>query len=424
MATFGKDFLSAVLAEGSVSGLLKFGPIAELFRGSEVEPYNFVIGFVKEYGKLPKPETIAAHTSEVLIPAKEPAKYYYDLLMIRHRELVIKSAMKEASIYLQVDSKDVDKSVVLLAKAVMALAAQKFGQQILDFRMAYDLVMGNYVTQKANADKNGLRMGWPYLDKLTGGLMQGDMISFVGRPAAGKTWQMLYAAYFGWRAAAELHVPEYDQSRMFVSIEMPILQIGQRLSALHAHLNMNHVKNAELGTLGLQRLKKGLLEVQGFGAPFYIVDGNLTATVEDIALIAQQLKPAGIFVDGAYLVKHPTEKDRYRRVAENAELIKSQLCPIAPTACSWQFAKTAGKKDKKAGEKPDLDDIGSSVAIGQVSSLVLGVFEQENVETLKQRRIEVLKGRSGEVGSFVTNWNFITMDFSEVPEIDVGDLQY
>ena len=102
-------------------------------------------------------------------------------------------------------------------------------------------------------------------------------------------------------------------------------------------------------------------------APFYVVDGNLAATVEDIWALARQLKPDAIFIDGAYLVKHPKERDRYRRVAENAELMKSELAALAPTVCSWQFAKSAAKKNKKQGEKPDLEDIGYTDAIAQVS---------------------------------------------------------
>ena len=207
-------------------------------------------------------------------------------------------------------------------------------------------------------------------------------------------------------------------------MEMPILQITPRIAALHTHLNMNHVKNAELGTVGFKTLVKGLTEVKGYGAPFYVVDGNLTATVEDIAMMARQLKPAGIFVDGAYLVKHPKEHDRFKRVAENADLMKKHLAKIAPTVTSWQFARTASKKNKKANEKVDLDDIGYSDAIGQVSSVVLGIFEAENVETLKQRRIEVLKGRSGETGSFNTRWDFASMNFTEIEEQEVDDLQF
>jgi hypothetical protein len=49
-----------------------------------------------------------------------------------------------------------------------------------------------------------------------------------------------------------------------------------------------------------------------------------------------------------------------------------------------------------------------------VSSIVLGLYEEESVETVQSRVIEILKGRKGEVGRFRTRWDFHKMDFSEV----------
>ena len=196
------------------------------------------------------------------------------------------------------------------------------------------------------------------------------------------------------------------------------------VSRIEAHVPMTKLQKGRLTTTWAKSLKKGLTEIKAYGEPFYVIDGNLTATVEDIWMLARQLKPGAIFIDGGYLVKHPTERDRYRRVAENAELMKTELAAIAPVVCSWQFAKTASKKDKKKGEKVTLDDIGYTDAIAQVSSLVLGIFENETVETIKQRTIEILKGRAGEVGSFKTRWDFDVMRFDEIVAQDTEDLQF
>ena len=59
-----------------------------------------------------------------------------------------------------------------------------------------------------------------------------------------------------------------------------------------------------------------------------------------------------------------------------------------------------------------------------ISSIVMGMFEEETVETLKQRRVKILKGRNGETGEFVSNWNFDKMDFSEVQQTAVEDLSF
>ena len=50
---------------------------------------------------------------------------------------------------------------------------------------------------------------------------------------------------------------------------------------------------------------------------------------------------------------------------------------------------------------------------------MLGLFEDDTVETLKQRKVRVLKGRSGETGAFTTKFKFDTMDFSQVEEMNV-----
>jgi replicative DNA helicase len=209
---------------------------------------------------------------------------------------------------------------------------------------------------------------------------------------------------------------------MFVSMEMPILQIEQRLAAMHTHLNMTNVKHGKLGTLGLSKLHDGLTEIKSYGAPFYIVDGNLTATVADVEALARQLKPAAIFIDGGYLLQHPTERDRFKRVAENCSLIKGGLCNLAPTIVSWQFAKPA--KGKKKSDEVSMDDIGYSDAIAQISSIALGIFEDETIESVKARKIQVLKGRNGETGQFRTRWEFTHMRFEEIPEVGVEDLQF
>ena len=419
MTTLGKRFIAALVAEGSVVGLLEYGAIEHVFRAGEVTLFEFVSAFARKYQALPQPETIEAHTGEELPDVAEPASYYFDLLELRHIEHSLKRAMKQASDHLQPDEKDPEAALATITEAVMKLIAQKQQRLVVDFRDAYDTIMADYVAKFTEEEDYGVRLGWSTLDDMAGGLVRGDMLSVVGRPAQGKTMQMLYCAHHAWKV---------QQRRvLFVSMEMKPLTIQQRLTALHAHLPMSKVKNAELSTKHLDRLKGALLEIQNHASPFWVVDGNFTATVEDIWMLARQLAPEAIYVDGSYLLKHPRERDRFKRVAENADLIKQDLSDLAPVACSWQFARGVARKAKKNGKIGDevgLEDIGYTDAIGQASSLVIGLFEEESVETIKQRRVQILKGRNGEIGEFLTRWDWLTMDFTEVVEEELAELKF
>lgn len=422
--------LSAIVADASVSKYLGYGSMAHLFKGSEIAVHEFVHAFIKQYGAIPSADTIKAHTQELLTPHKEPAEYYLDLMQVRHIELTVKQAMQKASDLLLPASKDPIQSLEVLTQAVMLLATQKSQKQIMDLRDAYELIIPEYVQQYSSEIGNRLMLGWPTLDKMTAGIVRGDLVSFVGRPAVGKSYSLLYGAHHGWGAAgkqfAKTGIPQEGAARMFISMEMQKLPIAQRLAAMQAHIPMEHLKHAALSTGGLKKLKGGLIEFKGYGAPFWIVDGNLTATVEDIFMLVRQLKPDAIFIDGAYLLKHPKENDRFRRVAENVELIKMELCPLAPVVCSWQFSRSADKKKGKKGLDGEvgLDDIGSTDAIGQTSSVVCGMFEENSVETINRRKVKIMKGRNGEVGEFSINWKFSDMDFSEVSNTSVEDLQF
>ena len=72
---------------------------------------------------------------------------------------------------------------------------------------------------------------------------------------------------------------------------MNVLAIEQRLVAMHTHLPAFKIKHGVLGSAGYEKFKTSLKALQGYKAPFWVVDGNLTATVEDVVMLARQLKP-------------------------------------------------------------------------------------------------------------------------------------
>ncbi len=417
-----------MLTHGTVADWITLGPVEHLFKGAnELALYKYVYEHMRKFASLPQPDTVEKHTKLDLTSGPENWGYYLDIMRRRHVEKCLKDGMTESAAFLQTDNKDTDKALSTLVTTVMDLIRDNTASEIVDFRDAYDSVIGAYSAAYHAGSDYGFRFGWPTIDEMTGGLVNGDMAAIIGRPSKGKTWFSLYAAMNQWleTGKAFLTNPQGDfpcmHSRLFVSNEMKIEQIRQRLAAMVAKVPAMDLKHAELSTPLMKKLKTGLLEIKGFGAPLWLMDSNLGGTVENIWIRARQLKPDAIFIDGAYLLKHPTETDRYKRVAENAELIKSELAKLCPTICSYQFAKM---KKKPKGDPITMDDIGYSDVIAQVCSLVLGLLEAETIETINTRKLSILKGRAGEQGSIEVNFNADKMEFGEVMPEAVGDLQF
>lgn len=384
-----------------------------LFKGQvETQVFEFIDGFFQKYQSLPTLGTVVEAFPEFAeVVATEPSAYYLDKLQDRYVYDRVNKVNVESQALLKEDKTKTEEAVTMLGTAIGDIMAQKYRSQILDLGVdGPKLVLGTYYGTLGSTAKAG-GFGWPYLDDMCSGVLPGDVVSIVGRPAMGKTWFLLYIALHNW-VYRKLNV-------LFVSMEMSTLAIAQRCAAMYAGTNISQLKAGVLNGYASANQSKfeqamKLLELEN--AKFYVVDGNLAASPQDIYILARQLGCNMVCVDGAYLMRSKNAKlNRFDRVADNIELMKRFTSEFElQTVASWQFNRQGSEKMKKKDQKAGLEDIGYSDAIGQISSIALGLMQEEGVATLETRSIDVMKGRNGEIGKFDVNWKFNVMDFSQV----------
>lgn len=407
MSTMGKRLLSRIVFDQDRLGFLRMELYPELFKGSEVDIYSLVSDHVLNFGVIPSQDTIEYALGDVLVEAPEPAEYYLKEVEKRFLQSSIRKMVIEASEALT--NQDPQTAFDGLVDQISELGMMQRRRDILDFREVASLIHAEYMTVKKGEDGGGVLFGWNTLDEMTGGLRAGDFCSVVGRPASGKTFMLLYMANNCWNRGG---VP------LVVSMEMMNTPIAQRLSAMCGHKSLTQLMKGMLTTASYKALQKILLSNREKEHPFWLIDGNLAATVEDVVMLCRQLKPTAVWVDGAYLLRHSDRRlSRWDRMTENAEGLKQRVASDLklPVITSYQFNKEVLKKKSKGfSEKAGVEDIYGSDAIGQLSSVALGLFEPETLETQMRRKVEVLKGRNGESGEFLINWDFRGMNFDEV----------
>lgn len=386
-----------------------------LFKGTEVGLFKTFEKHLAKYHKLPAMETLFDNFPDLKeIPIVEEPVYYLDLLEERYKYDVINDANVKSQTILAEDKTKVEEAHACLFEASKLIQARTLGKRVITFTQdAPKILLNDY--HESNLNKAIMKFHWDYLDWRTKGAGGGDMISIVGRPQAGKSWVLFYNAYANFAITGK--------SSLVVSMEMNHLAVSQRLSVLNSKTNITQLKTKQYATGNYQRFKDSLQKLQHTdGMEIYIVDGNLAADIEDIYLLAQQLQVDGVYIDGAYLCRTKNDRlARYDRVTTVAESIKSFTSQLdVPSFSTWQFNRDAvkgknGKKEEKT-QQATLEDIGMTDAVGQLSSVVLGLMQERSVETLNSRTIDVLKGRDGETGKFRINWDFINMDFTEIDE--------
>lgn len=403
------------------------------FLGADEELHDYVKNHVAQYGVMPDRKTLLNDLDISLPKTQEPPEYYADHLRKRYMQQIMKKNMLKAEKSLK--EKDPDKAMSVFEKMFMDMTLTKHSAEIVDFKsQAYDIIHQDQVQKKLNPDYQGITSGWNYLDERMGGLVGGDLMSVVGRPAAGKTYLLLRMAHHAWKTGK---IP------MLFSMEMKPLPLMHRIVAMHTGVPVTKLKNAKLTTKMYKTKVKGVLQsvMDSNMPPFYIIDGNLAASVADIKMLARQLKPDSIYVDGAYLV---SPKDAWvsaqpgAKIKDTCEGLKQEVAGDLnlPVTASYQLNRDQTKHKSKGNKNKTMQDeiqatglehIAGGDAIGQISSIVLGLFQEDSVETLIQKHVALLKGRSGESGGFDINWIFDNppyMDFDQIEEENLEDLQF
>jgi replicative DNA helicase len=402
----GARLLIALVALGDIILYRKLALKADYFFGAEIKLFNFVNDHVANYSQLPNLATLADYFKG-LPAAPEPVKFYADLVEQRFAHKTLNTALVASTEHMKV--MDTFTTENLMLEALIEVRSLRARTSLEEFKEeSPDNYMALY-HKKLMEDVPEVLVGWDALDKY-GGLQAGDVMSIIGRPALGKTFSLLYIAEHG-TFVQNLRV-------LFVSLEMPLTEIRERLIAMYSHFPMDHIQNYELSTAQLKKLPAVLMSAKKGEGKLWVLDGNFASTVEDVFALVYQLNPHVLMIDGAYLMRHPDPRmDRYRRAEVNMEMIKRRASEFGiPVLQTYQFNRQAVKKQQKSKgtEFGGLEDIAFSDSIGQISSVVLGLFEDESVETLKARRIHVLKGRKGQAGTFKINWNFWSMDFTQI----------
>ena len=412
----GLKLVSALLNEGDVKTFSKLDVNPVTLKEHELEIYDFIKEFIYTHKQMPKSETVLIDMGLESLPiAKEVSSYYAKQVRERYISDTIKKGFADVKPFLQKEGMDVQGGIDCLTETLMTIHRATSKISIVDFKDVRKFIEQAYKEKKMMGMDGTVLMGYPTVDILSGGMTGGDLVSIVGRPAMGKTWSTLFMAHNAW----------YNQHKtvLYVTLEMPVLAIEQRLASMHTKHNLTQLKKAQLPTKSYKDLLSKLDVLKDFEESFWIAGGDIASMVEDIWKLTMQVNPDFILVDGAYLLSHPNPRmGKYEKVAENARMLKQMLAMEfnIPVVASWQFNRTAEKKmekDKQVG----LEDIGYTDEIGQLSSVVLGLMQEESIETIMTREVRILKGRDGEVGTFNTRWDFVNMDFSELPKKPKGN---
>lgn len=298
---------------------------------------------------------------------------------------------------------DAEQAIDFAERGIFEISQQR---QAKDFAPLREILLDNLAgidkASKLTGGITGVPSGFSDLDKETAGFQKSDLIVLAARPSMGKT-------AFALNVAEQAAIKVGAKVAIF-SMEMSREQLGQRLLAIEARVD-------------LQRLKTGQLEQQHW---FQIQEAT------------DRLSPANIFIDDTSGVSIMEIKSKCRRqkaekgldliIVDYLQLMnyegRAESRQQEITALSRAFKQLAREMDcpvillsqlsrapeQRGGEhkRPMLSDLRESGAIEQDADLVLFLYRDDyyNKDSEQKNICEVIisKHRSGPTGTIELVW--------------------
>ncbi|MCL2756807.1 MAG: replicative DNA helicase [Coriobacteriia bacterium] len=245
----------------------------------------------------------------------------------------------------------------------------------------------------------GVPTGFRDLDSLLGGMRGGDLLILAARPGVGKTSLALNIA---------INAAKEGTTIAFFSLEMPSVQLTQRILASEARIDNHKMRTGNLRESDFHEIIQASERLHK--CDFSIDDSPGLSILELRAKARRQLRHAEkgkglIIVDYLQLMNSPTSmiRDRYVEVGEISRglkmLAKELDIPILAVAQLSRSVESRGDK------RPQLSDLRESGSIEQDADVVMFIdrsFTQEEAANPKRpnlgvARLIIGKNRNGAI---------------------------
>ena len=421
--TLGRTALSALRKAGSAIALQEIQD-THFPNGPERDAFIWLRGYVAQYRNFPTPLTFQRETGIATVVTNESLTYYLDRLNDRALFNTVTPLAARLTDALR-DNKPRD--AVAICREIIRAESQVLGAResgVVRLSDAMDLVLADHEEAQFGASVRGLPTGWPEIDEATGGWQRSDLITWVARPGAGKTYLLLKQALAAWRAG---------HSILFASQEMQALPLARRLLGIDHGVNPDFIKRGRLSTFVRNDVVTHVEEMKTAEneTPFIFAIGSFRKSVESIRALCDEVRPDGIYIDASYLLK-PSDskwvKAKHEVVGDVVEALKLIAIDFQrPVIQTVQFNREADRDSHNArprprprtnGQEPEQEEyrnpighlslakIGKSDDIGQASSVVVGI-EKHQQQPTEKRYVGLLKGREGEDESAVWVLNYL-----------------
>jgi len=206
--------------------------------------------------------------------------------------------------------------------------------------------------------------GFPGIDRPTGGMRPGHLVTLAGTTSVGKSALAVCIAR---------NVAETGKPVLFVSAEMDAGEVAQRFLQVQAEVSGGRIMRGDLEARHWQRLH----DAEGEFAKWKVRIFGRSATVGQIAGVARKAtlqwrqKLGLLVVDYAQIMQPPKDQGKQNREQQVNSIALGLKWLAGELGCPCLMLAQLNRQSDREGRAPELHDLRESGAIEQHSNTVL-----------------------------------------------------
>ena len=388
------------------------GIVPEILVGDGKTVFQFISRHFRAHGTVPTIDTIASETGITVVgDAPEPLSFYAEKIFNRQQIKVLGENAR--NIVGHIENDDAAKASESYRRGIAESIKWQFGKKsYVDPRTTVDdRVKEQIRLESLHGTIDGFGTPWAELDAVTRGMHSGETWVLIAAKKTGKSWALI------------LFMKELIRQGLkplLVTMEMSSDKIIRRFDAMYSEIAFGDFRSGMLGMDGIDRYIEEMKKLSHEG-DFWIAGDGLIKSPADIEILAQDLNPDVILIDGVYLLN--PSSGRFGSKYEKVSTVADELQPMPhrlkkPIIYTTQF----NRQLKQGSLVGDSSQVGYAYEIVQNADVVLAFYRDDDLKQSNRMLINIMEHREGTDFTFLTRWDLDEMKFDFVREVQADEL--
>jgi len=393
-----RAFLSKVAVSGQIEKALASGIRDNHFpKGVMRDVYGFLAEHSRTYNGPPSMTVVREQFPDFNFEATTDSLEYLTHRFVKDvKRKYAKNSLLELARQLEDDPEDIDGLLLAEARRLAMLIPSSGADSFKNIDERID----SY--KNGESVEDGILMGIPEIDRLTGGIQPHELVTISGWQGTGKSTLTQYVLFNAWKQG---------RSSLVFSLEMTGKALMRKWDTMLTNFEYHALKTGKLSPEDLELWQLKAKEVREGTADIVVKSGIRGCTPDYVYAEIVRHQPDIVAIDYISLM----ELSRSASDTQHWQVITYLTQNLKQIALSTgtPILAVAQTNINSAKDGAKLENISYSRSIGQDSDIVLGLHQNEEMKEEKKMAVRMLKNRDGSTCETGMLWDMNTMRFMD-----------